>query len=551
MMSLRPDPIGPVPAETARVAQAIFKKKGHRYLRLRDELGAIDTDELFAELFPAQGQPAETPWRLALVTVVQCAEGLSDRQVAEAVRSRIDLKYLLGLELADEGFDFSVLAEFRARLLEGGAAHVLLDALLERCRALGLLKPRGKQRTDATHVLAAVRALNRLECVGETLRHTLNVLALVAPDWLRAQVADDWFDRYARRFESARLPQAATERAALAATIGADGAYLLGALDGAAAPAWLRQVPAVATLRRVWAEYCEAPAPDGTLRLRDPQAMLPMALTIHSPYDTDAREATKRSTTWTGYKVHLTETCDDDRPHLIVQVGTTRATTPAVAALPQIQASLAARDLLPDEQYVDAGYTSAPLLVTSARRHGLTLLGPVALDTSWQTRAGAGCDVRSFRIDWDARTAVCPQGRPSQHWRDLRSASGHPLHQIAFAEEDCRGCPCRAQCTQATAGPRTITVHPRAEQLALEAARARQETPDFKERYRTRAGIEGTLSQGVRAYELRRSRYRGLPKTALQHIATAVGINLQRLDDWWTDTPRARTRLSPFAALAA
>src|SRR3712207_2786872 len=163
-MSLRAEPIGPVPEETARVARAAFPK-GHPCLRLRDELGPIYDDERFAHLFPPHGRPAEAPWRLALVTVLQFAERLTDRQAADAVRDRLAWKYLLGLALTDTGFDFSILSDFRARLVAGGAEHLLLDALLDRCKAVGLLKPRGKQRRGtrsrvATHVLAAVRALN-------------------------------------------------------------------------------------------------------------------------------------------------------------------------------------------------------------------------------------------------------------------------------------------------------------------------------------------------------------------------------------------------------
>jgi transposase len=196
-MSLRPEPIGPVPEETARIARAAFRR-GNVYLRLRDELGTIYADEAFASLFSTQGQPAEAPWRLALVTVLQFAEGLSDRQAAAAVRSRIDWKYLLGLDLEDPGFDYSILSEFRARLIAGQAEFVLLESLLQRVETLGLLKRRGRQRTDSTHVLAAVRTLNRLERVGETLRAALNAVAVVAPDWLRAQAPPEWcdFSRY-------------------------------------------------------------------------------------------------------------------------------------------------------------------------------------------------------------------------------------------------------------------------------------------------------------------------------------------------------------------
>ncbi len=172
-MSLAFEPIPPVPPETVRVAKAAFPK-GNLYLTLRDELGPIFADADFAHLFSKTGQPAIPPWQLALITVMQFRENLSDRQAADAVRSRIDWKYLLGLELTDAGFDFSVLSEFRQRLIEGQAEHLLLDRLLEHCRILGLVKARGKQRTDATRVLASIRALSRLELVAETFRAVLN-----------------------------------------------------------------------------------------------------------------------------------------------------------------------------------------------------------------------------------------------------------------------------------------------------------------------------------------------------------------------------------------
>src|SRR3954451_967729 len=183
-MSLKPTPIDPVPGGTARVAKAAFRR-GNPLLKLRDELGAIFRDEDFADLFPRRGQPGLAPWRLALVTLLQFREDLSDRRAAEAVRARIDWKYLLGLELDDPGFDASVLCEFRARLIEGGAEERLLGRLLEACQGRGLLEARGRQRSDPTHVLAAIRRLTRLELVGETLRAALNELAAVAPDWLR------------------------------------------------------------------------------------------------------------------------------------------------------------------------------------------------------------------------------------------------------------------------------------------------------------------------------------------------------------------------------
>src|ERR671932_2331151 len=184
-MCLHPEPIGEIPPETVRVARAAFPK-GTVVTRLRDEFSALYRDEDFSRFYPGRGQPALAPWRLALVTVLQFLENLSDRQAADAVRARIDWKYALGLELTDPGFHFSVLTEFRARLVAGQAEHLLLDRMLERFKERGLVKPRGKQRTDSTHVLAAVHDLHLLELVGETLRAALDDLAAAVPDWLRA-----------------------------------------------------------------------------------------------------------------------------------------------------------------------------------------------------------------------------------------------------------------------------------------------------------------------------------------------------------------------------
>src|SRR5262245_60557164 len=260
-MSTRPHPARPVPEGPARVARAAFPR-GNVYLRLRDELGPVFTDDAFAPLFAARGRPAEAPWRLALVLVLQFAEDLPDRAAADAVRGRLDWKYLLGLELTDPGFDASVLSEFRARLVAGDAALSLLDALLARCRAAGLLRARGRQRTDSTHVLAAVRVLNRLAGAGETLRHALNALATVAPEWLRPHLArgwGSWAERYGARFDVSRLPKDPAAQEALAVAIGADGYHVLRAVYAPEAPEWLRAVPAVETLRQVWVQQYHAP----------------------------------------------------------------------------------------------------------------------------------------------------------------------------------------------------------------------------------------------------------------------------------------------------
>ncbi len=406
-MSLRAPIFYCIPEETARVAWAAFPK-GNPYLRMRDALGPIYINPEFAALFPKEGQPAQAPAQLALITIMQFAEGLSDAQAADAVRGRIDWKYALALELTDAGFDASVLSEFRTRLIAGNAEAQLFETMLTLFREQGLLKVRGRQRTDSTHVLAAIQVLNRLECIGETLRHALNRLATLAPEWLQSWVPAVWFDRYSRRFEEYRLPSGKAERYALAEEIGVDGRHLLVTIYDPAAPSWLREVPAVQILRQVWVQQFYAADADEQVHWRTAEDLPPASLLISSPYDPDARYSRKRTTQWTGYKVHLSETCDDETPHLLTDITTTPATTTDFAVLPQIQETLAARDLSPSEHIVDAGYMSSDQLLTSQREHAIDLIGPVAEEASWQAQAGEGFATAQFVIDWEAQQAICP-----------------------------------------------------------------------------------------------------------------------------------------------
>jgi transposase len=313
-MSLKPVPLAPIPEMTARIAKAAFPK-GNLYLRLRDELGTLYADKDFAHLYPTHGQPGLPAWRLALVTLMQFLENLSDRQAADAVRARIDWKYALGMELTDPGFDYSVLSEFRDRLIGGGAEQVLLDRMLEHFKAKGLVKARGRQRTDSTHVLAAIRVMNRLELVAETLRATLNDLAEAAPNWLHPIAAPEWYERYGQRVEESRLPKSEAARLRFAEQVGHDGFTVLDAVVRPDAPAGLTSSSSVQTLRAVWERHYERTA-EGKARWRAGPELSRAATAIESPYDSQARHSSKRDTVWTGYKVHVSETCEPDEVHL-------------------------------------------------------------------------------------------------------------------------------------------------------------------------------------------------------------------------------------------
>jgi len=544
-MSLKPEPISPIPQETVRLAKAVFPE-GSTFMKMRDELGTLFQDEMFATLFSKDGQPALAPWRLALVTIMQFAERLSDRQAAHAVRARLDWKYALGLELEDRGFDFSVLSEFRARLIAGNAEYLLFEAMLTCLKQRGLIKAGGRQRTDATHVLAAVRAINRVVCVGETMRAALNTLAEVVPEWLGSFAPDEWYERYEHRVEEYRLPKEQAKRTALVETIGADGYMLLDTIYSTPELNWLAHVRAVEILRRVWVQQFELI--EGKPHFRANDNIPPPPKMICSPYDIEATYGRKLTTWWVGYKVHLTESCDEDSPRLITHVETSRAGNGDVDVTPVIHQALKEKDLLPKEHLTDTNYAEAKQFVQSRQQYGIDLIAPTRADHKWQAKEKQGFDTKSFHIDWDAQKATCPAGCESLSWTPAIDRYDNQVIKIKFSMKDCKPCELKEHCTKAPR--RAISVRIKEHHQALQEARARQKGAEFREKYRSRSGIEGTISQGVRAFGLRRSRYRGMEKTHLQHLVCATVINLVRTLEWIDGKPLAKTRTSKFAALA-
>jgi transposase len=439
-------------------------------------------------------------------------------------------------------------------LLAHDAVQRLLDTFLAACKTHGWIKPRGTQRTDSTHVLAAIRRLYYLECVQEALRHALNQLSEVNAPWVHQHVPAAWYARYGPRAEVGRFPKEANKREALAVQIGADGYHLLEWLGADEHADDLRRLPAVEVLRQIWVQHyyrCTVPGLE-TLRWRSTDEQPPAALLIQPPYDIDARYSQKHETQWVGYKVHLSETCDVGQPDVITQVSTTLATTSDFVMGPVIQDDLAARDLLPGTHLVDSGYVVADVLVSAQTHHQIDVVGPPLRSSSRQQRDGHGYDLHAFVIDWETQQAQCPQGQRSVKWTAGQSQTGESVIRIRFNRATCRACPTRQACTSSPEAPRQLTVKPQVYHEALQAARQRQETPEFKAQYALRAGAESTMSQGVRRFDLRRSRYIGLARTHLQQLVNATAMNVVRVIAWFRGTLGNERRWKPghFARLA-
>lgn len=543
-MSLpRPEDLS-VPEETIRAAKAAFPK-GNRYLMLRDTLGPIYADADFSDLYPHRGQPALAPWRLALITVFQFMEHLSDRQAADAVRGRIDWKYALGLRLTDPGFDHSVLTEFRTRLLRGSAEERLLDRMLERLREAGYVKAKGTQRTDATHVLASIRELSRLELIGETLRAALNELARADPDWTARVATSTWHEFYDHRIEESRLPQSKKARAVRASQMGLHGFRLLREIDTHRPK--LTTLLSVQVLRRVWDEQFEPTVPGGLPDLKERRGRAPGGR-VESPYDPEARYRSRYGTHWTGYVVHLSETCDAELPRVITHAHTTAADVHEARCTGEIHTALAAKQLAPSDHLADAAYVSADHLVDAKEKQGIRLVGPTRKDPSWQAKIPEAFDQSTFDVNYQMKTVTCPEGKTSASWLEYEDESRGRFISARFSRADCQACYYRTLCTRGKS--RNLLLRPEEQDKALRDTRALMQSDEGKQLYQLRAGVEATISQGTRVAGLRRSRYRGLGKTHLQHVASAAAMNLIRVGAWLAGERPAPTRVSQFARLA-
>jgi transposase len=505
------------------------------YRLIGEQLYEQYREEDFADLYAVEGKPGLSPVDLGFVTVLQFLEDLSDRQAAEALRVRLDWKYALHLPLGNAGFDFSVLSEYRDRLRSGGAASRFFDRLLGQMQALGLLKHRGRQRTDSLAILSKVRRLNRLERVVETLRLALQALQAADEGWFQRQVPGSWRERYGARCVAERL--SASVRALLEAEVGSDGQWLLECLHIAGTPEVLLALPEVQLLVQVWAQqftvvegavvYQQEGPYEGHTRLQ-------------SPHDPEARYSEQGAHPWVGYKLQVTESEDEQLPHLLTDIAMTSSVQTDAQALPAIQERLQQRGVPPKEQFADKAYVNGPTLAASEQQ-GIDLMGPIQGDTSPQARQPDGLSLEHFTLDRQACTATCPAGQVAQGHLGQEGAL-----TFSFAKAVCLACPCRPRCC-AGQGGRTLTVGPYHEWVV--AARVRQKTEAFRELYRHHRGnIEGTLSALVRGHGVRVARYLGQAKEHLRALYIGAAVNIRRAARWLAGFRPQVRRKAPLLA---
>lgn len=509
-----------VPQDTASLGEAILAPD-NVYRRIGEHFHELfPREDDFSAMYDVTGRGAVSPLLLALVTVFQMLEKVPDRLAADYVVSRIDWKYALHLPLTYTGFHFTELYQFRGRLLEHEKERLVFDRLIVRLKALGLIKQRGKMRTDSTHILAVVERLSQMELVTESLRVVLCAVTEVASDWVEKTIPAAFREVYGQRRSEYGLSNAEAEERLVQA--GQDGFWFLMQLDESA-PEDVRLLPEVKVLRTV----LEQQFPGG--KDGPPAQNRPLGKeVIESPHEPEARRSKKREIGWIGFKGQVTESCDEDTPHLIVDLEPTGALDQDNPELPKIQGRLAKQGTLPSEQYVDQGYMSGEHIVTSKAR-GIDLVGEAPTDH----HPREGFRQADFQVDEAKHEVVCPAGETSRVWAERSDETDGPKTiGVRFDAQTCQACRFFGEggCTSSKQG-RSLELHPY--RMVLQARRAEAETEAFREKLRLRAGVEGTISELVRGHGLRQARYRGKKKLRLQCLFTAVAVNLKRLIRWW------------------
>jgi transposase len=595
---LKPQPLGPIPEETLNLGHTLLDED-NLYRKIGDEYAELIKDEDFASMYSNTGQPAYSPARLSLVTVLQAMEHLSDRVALRMVRTRIDWKYARRLPLEDDGFDASVLSEFRSRLVNNQAERKFFDALLEKLKEKGMLKGRGLQRTDALTIVAATRELNRLELVMETMRLAIVSLVECDPKWVKENLPAPWLETYSEWIESERLvkdngPRGKAETDRLLKQTGRDGFDLLERVKSESASAEFVQLAAIGTLEQVWKQQyrqVEDGVGQSQIVLHTKESRQEEKVNrelISTPHDVEARYSEKRGKGATGYKLHVTEVASEDEPAIITDVDLVGGQQYDGAALEGIHERLKERELLPEEHLVDGGYMSGDTMAESAER-GVKLVGPMQeakqfTETSEQIRvaeseqvkaessdkqnaepsqqaSGEECvaaseesggppsclGVEQFDFDFEQQAATCPGGEAAVGWLETRrtdkgvGGAGKAVIMIRWEKEKCLNCPRAPLSLLARPRGRLVKISPHYPEIA--ARRAEQQQGEFWQKYRRRAGIEATLSTVVRDHNGRYTPYRGQGKTRGHFLRVAAAINLKRAIAWEAGQKPKRERV--------
>lgn len=527
--------------DTAQVCSRVLAHAGsHRFKLFSEHVwpALMKVRPKLEEMYCAtNGRPAEEPIRMLGVLILQYMERLPDRQAAEACTFDLRWKHALNIPVDENAFHATSLVKFRNRLMEHGLETLGFDAVLDAMRNAGYLRKRTKQRIDSTHIVGLVKHMSSLENLRETIRLTLEQLSRekdlsVPTDW------NIWWERYVEnRFDYRATKPELIKKNVLA------GQDILSVLRWAESLELSdASIGKVALLRRVFNEnFVEQEGVAERIVTRAPGAVI-------NPHDPQAQWCKKdsictKNKEWVGYKAHIAESVEPPVEHkkeptraVLTAVVTVKATASDKTGIQEVEKAIGSKkDLQAETLFVDAGYTSAAE-IKRIESEGRQLRGPVQPAPCKKGRYSAN----DFEIDTTKRSAVCPSGKSNTQCSHLESKSGVISYRYEWSTH-CQACPQRGQCVPKGQKHRTVTVG--GNHNILQARRREMQTDDFKKEMHSRNGIEATISELVRGFGFRRSRYRGLQKTEMQNLLVGAACNLKR----WSNRMEWEERLEKAA----
>lgn len=502
-----------IPARTRDAVEAMLPADSVCRL-LGEKAEEIIDESALAAMYHQTGRGGINPVLLCFVLVLQFLDKLPDRRTAEMVKVRMDWKYALRQELNWPGFDYSSLCNFRKRLYAHGQEYLMFEQVLAYLSKSGYVQSK-RQRTDATHVLAAVERLSRLELVWETLRLALDALINADAKWVCRVLPVSFVKFNSQKRSEFRLSPAQTKEALLAA--GQDGFWLLSQIAQHGQAAW-QDLPEIITLSQVLSQQFDQGDEDGESGLKAKANIDAKGDVITSPHEPSVRYSRKgKETAWRGYKAQVTETVDGPFP-VITDIGIHSANEADSKALEEILRRLAQRGLLPEKQYVDQAYCNGKTLQDSEQK-GLDLRGFIGSNS----RKPVGFRLQDFDVDVERRQARCPAGKKATVFNP---SSQHDVAWNVRFGKQCQRCPFNSLCTTEKRG-RSLEISPYHQQLTKR--RREQASAGFVKDMHARARIESTIGELTRRHGLRQNRYRGQEKATLQAAFTAAAVNLKRL----------------------
>ncbi len=511
-----------IPEETRVVGEKLLAENSvYRLIGQQGDEMIRDAD--FEDMYSVEGRPGINPIVLAYVTVFQFLEKLPDRKAAEMAVWRMDWKYALRQELTWLGFHYSDLCNFRKRLLNNQQEMLIFEQVVGYLREKGHIKAKGKQRTDATHILGRVMHLSRLELVQETIRLAVGALINADAPWSLYHLPSTFVESHSARRDDYGLSKTKVKEKMQKA--GEAGYWLMERVEqhGKAA---LKELSEMQNLKRVLEEQFSWSDDENRPKARPNKEM--KGDILQTPHDPAVRYGSKRGQGWQGYKLQVSETIEEEgetQPaRFITDIEVTPANESDQAALEALQERLIEREVAPTEQYVDQGYMSGEHIHTS-REKGIDLRGYVPGGGSQKEE---GFRLADFIVDIDKQQAICPAGKKSVRWTEVTPGTPKNVAYRASFGEQCRACPFFAsgQCTTNPAG-RRLDINRYHDEL--QARRLESKSKAFQLEMNQRNGVEGTISELVRAHGARHSRYRGLAKNQLQASFIGAATNLKRL----------------------